>query len=117
MDRVTPLQFRKDLEALLESFVSSARCLAENYILASGGQKLIDPRLHVTDREQDVLALAVELKYNKEIADTLHITTRTVKFHMTNLLAKYGVQNRIALRSKVLLYGGYIHGNKTLNTR
>ena len=38
---------------------------------------------------------------NKEIANNLRISERTVKFHVSNLLAKHGVQRRSDL---ILLY-------------
>jgi hypothetical protein len=34
---------------------------------------------------------------NKEVADRLHISERTVKFHVSSLLAKFGVQRRADL--------------------
>ncbi|HXU20708.1 MAG TPA: helix-turn-helix transcriptional regulator, partial [Verrucomicrobiae bacterium] len=34
---------------------------------------------------------------NKEVADRLHISERTVKFHVSNLLAKFGVRRRADL--------------------
>jgi DNA-binding NarL/FixJ family response regulator len=37
---------------------------------------------------------------NKDIAKQLNITERTVKFHISNLLRKFGVSSRIALLDK-----------------
>jgi DNA-binding CsgD family transcriptional regulator len=34
---------------------------------------------------------------NKEIGSKLHMSERTAKFHVSNLLAKYGVQRRADL--------------------
>ena len=34
---------------------------------------------------------------NKEIASRLNITVRTVKFHISSLLNKFGVENRMEL--------------------
>jgi DNA-binding NarL/FixJ family response regulator len=39
---------------------------------------------------------------NKEIADSLHMSERTVKFHVSSLLAKYGVRGRMALAREAM---------------
>lgn len=48
-------------------------------------------------REQEVLSSLLENLANKEIAERLHISERTVKFHVSNLLAKFGVRRRADL--------------------
>ena len=45
-------------------------------------------------REQDVLDALLQNLSNKEIAQRLNIAERTVKFHVSNLLAKFHVQRR-----------------------
>jgi len=49
---------------------------------------------HLTEREREVMELLVRRLSNKEIAQVLHITERTVKFHVGNVLAKLGVKSR-----------------------
>jgi len=48
----------------------------------------------LTDRETDVLRLLAEGKANKEIAQRLGVGEKTVKTHVSNILAKLGVQSR-----------------------
>jgi DNA-binding NarL/FixJ family response regulator len=48
----------------------------------------------LTDRETDVLRLVAEGKANKEIARALKIGEKTVKTHVSRILAKLGVQSR-----------------------
>jgi NarL family two-component system response regulator LiaR len=48
----------------------------------------------LTDREQDVLELIGQGMANKEIAQKLVISERTVKFHVSAILAKLGAGNR-----------------------
>jgi DNA-binding NarL/FixJ family response regulator len=48
-------------------------------------------------REQEVLTLLLDNLANKELADRLHISERTVKFHVSNVLAKFGVRRRADL--------------------
>jgi DNA-binding NarL/FixJ family response regulator len=45
-------------------------------------------------REREVLALMVGGMRNREIAERLFITIRTVKFHVSNILHKLDVQSR-----------------------
>ena len=48
----------------------------------------------LTDRETDVLRLLAEGLSNKEIAGDLSIGEKTVKTHVSSILAKLGVQSR-----------------------
>jgi DNA-binding NarL/FixJ family response regulator len=48
----------------------------------------------LTDRETDVLRLLADGMANKEIARVLGIGERTVKSHVSSILAKLGVQSR-----------------------
>jgi two-component system, NarL family, response regulator LiaR len=53
-----------------------------------------EPPEALTDRETDVLKLIAEGKANKEIAAALEIGERTVKTHVSSVMAKLGVQSR-----------------------
>ena len=48
----------------------------------------------LTPRELEVLALLARGLPNKEIADSLYIGERTVKFHVSSILAKFDAGNR-----------------------
>ncbi|MGE3797026.1 MAG: response regulator transcription factor, partial [Thermomicrobiales bacterium] len=48
----------------------------------------------LTRREQQVLDLLADHRTNKEIADCLFISERTVETHVANVLSKLGVQSR-----------------------
>ena len=48
-------------------------------------------------REKQILEHVLDNRSNKEIASQLNISERTVKFHVSNLLAKSGVQRRTDL--------------------
>lgn len=48
----------------------------------------------LSQREREVLRLIAGGQSNKQIAQTLGITERTVKFHVTSVLNKLGAENR-----------------------
>jgi len=48
-------------------------------------------------REKEVMEALLENLSNKEIASKLNMSERTAKFHVSNLLAKYGVRRRADL--------------------
>ena len=49
----------------------------------------------LTPRERDILAALAEGDSNKEIAAKLFMAERTVKHHMTNILSKLQLKNRV----------------------
>lgn len=75
-------------QSVLESQVASK--------MMSRFREPLERALHeeLTDREMDVLRLLAKGKSNQDIADELIIGIKTVKFHVTNLLAKLGVEDR-----------------------
>lgn len=54
----------------------------------------------LSPRENEVLIELLRNSVNKEIAARLRISVRTVKFHVSSLLAKFGVQSRWDLTKK-----------------
>lgn len=52
------------------------------------------PHEELTNREMEILLLIAQGKTNQEIADELFIALKTVKVHVSNILAKLDVQDR-----------------------
>jgi DNA-binding NarL/FixJ family response regulator len=59
----------------------------------------------LTDRELDVLKLASKGMGNKDIADHLHLSTRTVQTHLSTVFAKMGVGSRTEAVVRALRIG------------
>jgi two-component system nitrate/nitrite response regulator NarL len=57
----------------------------------------VDASADLSRREQEVLNSLLENLANKEIGNKLNISERTVKFHVSNLLNKFGVRRRADL--------------------
>ncbi|MEV7627467.1 response regulator transcription factor [Actinoplanes sp. NPDC089786] len=51
----------------------------------------------LTQREEDVLRTVARGRTNAEIAEELHISMSTVKFHLASLMTKLGARNRVEL--------------------
>lgn len=77
---------RQLLSRFMDSIVPGAR---RRFVKAG-------PR-HLSPREREVLECLLENLSNKEIAQKLNISERTAKFHVSNLLAKFGVRRRVDL--------------------
>ena len=59
----------------------------------------------LTQREREILVLLTEGKTNKEIAKQLSLSEGTVRFHVSNILSKLGVNNRTEAVSFALQQG------------
>ena len=62
-----------------------------------------------TEREIEVLRELVDGASNKQIAELLCISEKTVKMHITNMLQKTGFQSRLELAVKARQRGFVIH--------
>jgi len=103
------------LEAGAVSYIlktSNAKQIAEAIRKTINGETVLEPEvttkmisrmrnnnntaLHeqLTDREMEVLLLVAQGKTNQDIADELFIALKTVKTHVSNILAKLDVQDR-----------------------
>ncbi len=77
-----------------QSLVSRLISRAEE-LLAEG--RAIACPTSLSARQREVLNAVLSNRANKEIASKLNITVRTVKFHISSLLSKFGVESRAEL--------------------
>jgi len=57
-----------------------------------GADELAEP---LTEREEEVLVLVAEGLSNRGVAERLHVSETTVRTHVSRILAKLGVKNRV----------------------
>lgn len=69
--------------------------LAGQLLVAMQSGKAQGPEAALTAREQDVLKLVAAGRSNKEVALTLDLQEKTVKHHMTSIMSKLKVRNRV----------------------
>jgi DNA-binding NarL/FixJ family response regulator len=75
---------------LLSRFVDSVLAIDR-------GRRWLTGAAGMSGRERQVLDALLENLANKEIAARLHLSERTVKFHVSNLLSRFGVSSRSEL--------------------
>jgi DNA-binding CsgD family transcriptional regulator len=67
------------------------------FIVKGGVSDYFRNRFKTTDREEEILLLAVKGLSNSAIGDRLCISVRTVESHLYNIFQKTGVKNRVQL--------------------
>ncbi len=73
-----------------------SRLVARAEELLREGRSIACPT-SLSARQREVLDAVLSNRANKEIASKLNITVRTVKFHISSLLSKFGVETRAEL--------------------
>jgi len=82
------------LVATEQAFTNRLRSRAKE--LLEQGRAVVSPA-SLSPRQKEILQSVIRNRANKEIASKLNITVRTVKFHISSLLNRFGVQNRTEL--------------------
>ena len=80
-----------------QSFISPslAAKLLTDAAPAHGASRNTNGLPHLTPREQQILAILVQGRSNKEIGNSLYLSEKTIKHHLTNILQKLRVRNRV----------------------
>ena len=72
-----------------------ARLVVQRARMAPSGQAATVAAADLTDRELDVLRLLADGRDNRQIAEALYLSPTTVKRHVSSIVAKLGVSNRV----------------------
>jgi DNA-binding NarL/FixJ family response regulator len=101
---VTYAEMRERLPQALEAVAAGGfwvpRALLSRFVeltVRSAGRPRPASRTALTPRESEILEDLLLNLANKEIAKRRGLTSRTIKFHVSNVLAKYGVKRRADL--------------------
>ena len=76
-----------------EARTATGRAIAERLRVAEGGTG--EDRFGLSPREQEVLSVLVDGRTNREIAERLFISERTVAVHVRRILSKLDVSGRV----------------------
>lgn len=55
----------------------------------------------ITKREQEIILALLDGKSNRELAETLFVTEKTIEAHLANIYRKVGVKNRLELFARL----------------
>jgi len=69
--------------------------LAAGILLALTHGRPTDPLQELTEREQEILKLVGKGMTNREIGERLHLSEKTIKHYITNILEKLQVRSRV----------------------
>ncbi len=93
--------------------VESEKPLSEKPLSEKLIESGLNPIAVLTPREQEVLQLIASGSSNREIAQTLYISEKTVKNHITNLLMGLGLRDRT---QAAIYYHELVSGLKSLES-
>ena len=57
---------------------------------------------HLTRKEKEILRMIIDGKHNKEIADSMNKSVRTIETHRFNMMKKLGVNNAVDMVNKTI---------------
>ncbi|OFW31598.1 MAG: DNA-binding response regulator [Acidobacteria bacterium RIFCSPLOWO2_02_FULL_65_29] len=69
--------------------------LAAGILMAHTRGRPADPLQELTEREHEILALVGKGLTNREIGERLHLSEKTIKHYITNILEKLQVRSRV----------------------
>lgn len=106
-DDAAPQELARAIRMVNGGSVWAPRIVLSMFVeLAVTQRKRMLPGAHqaLSNREKEVLALLVSGLSNKEIGAPLGIEERTVKAHISQMMRKVGVHNRIALTTHAITH-------------
>jgi DNA-binding NarL/FixJ family response regulator len=100
--RSLSVPLRSDLTAEIESLAQRGRLTISGSAPVAPVDQLTAYRsaTGLTEREMEVLSLLADGRTNRQIGETLFISPKTASVHVSNILAKLGVQSRTAAAAR-----------------
>ena len=96
------LQKPVDDQVLLDRISEAMRLDAQNRQVRIENEKVLSRRASLTPREREVLDTVVAGKSNKQIAEALCVSAKTVEVHRKHLMKKMQVRSAVELVGTVL---------------
>jgi DNA-binding CsgD family transcriptional regulator len=90
-------QSPSDYVVMVQADDEALEGLSEKAVALLQAGNSVHSQLKLTRREEEVLSGLMKSLANKEIAADLNLSERTVKFHVSSLLAKFRVRGRMEL--------------------
>jgi two-component system response regulator DegU len=105
-DKVEFLKALKQISAGNKYFSGAVSNVLANRLLKGesipGAKVLTEDPYHLTRREKELLRMIIDGKSNKDIADSLDKSVRTIETHRFNIMKKLGVTNAIDMVNKAV---------------
>lgn len=91
---------------ITKDMLSKIRCITEQfhhvYCELSQENLIQNKPIHLTNKECEVLKWMANGKSNSDIADILHVSTSTIKFHQQNIYTKLSANDRVLAVTKAI---------------
>jgi len=91
--------------AALDAATAMRLVVIDRVFLDRSRARQVPPIGDLTRREEEVLQLVCLGLRNSDVAQRLHVAESTVEFHMSRVLAKLGVRNRVEAVDRALTLG------------
>ena len=91
----------------LDASLAEARLLLRSFATSRPRSVESSGNDALSDREREVAILVARGLTNRQIADELIITRKTVETHVSHLLAKLGLVSRVQIATWGLRHGGF----------
>lgn len=102
IERVLSESEQDKLIHILASGAEFAVLAAQSGNIKPFAQKMVNSSMALSDRQRQILYLIQKGKTNREIAEILQTTRKTVKYHIERILAKLDVGNRTQAIAKAI---------------
>jgi two-component system response regulator DegU len=105
-DRAEFIKALKQIHGGSKYFSGAVSNVLANSLLT--GQTLSSPTAvkedayHLTRKEKEILRMIIDGKHNKDIADSMHKSVRTIETHRFNMMKKLGVNNAVDMINKTI---------------